>query len=251
LKTVRKNHGLFSGTVEEATLRLGLAVLIAWLVLCAALARYAPAYCEGMLLSVAYHSFGGRAAGISAGLASRLPNWLVVAQAFATAMVSSFLVYPLVVYIYERGARKWLGRPAVRSTIEAAERGRARIGRWGLLGIAVFVTLPFYMTGPIVGALIGYFLGYAAFATWSAVAAGTLSAVIVWTFFFEWLQNLIEEMAEGFSAYVPLGILVIVLAGLVAARLRAHLRRRSRERARREVEEPAETPPPEKDAGAG
>ena len=217
MNSIRQNKGVFTGSVEELILRIGLYVVILWLVACNVASRHAPDHCIGALGAVGHHAIGGRAAGISAGLNAGLPLWLVVVVAFAMDTAVVFLLYPLAVYSYERGARRGLLRGTFEPMIEAASTGSRRFRRWGIAGIVFFV---FYMTGPLVGSVIGYFLGLRPWVNLTAVASGTLLAIISWTFVFDWLLSALREVAKGLEAYVPLAVVVLVLLGVLAARLR-------------------------------
>ena len=243
MRNIRQNKGVFAGTVEDLVLRIGLYTVMLWLVACVAAAWYAPGHCLGMLRAAGYQTLGGRAAGISAGLNAGLPYWLVVAVAFTVDVVVVFLLYPVVVYSYERRARRWFMRGTIESTIDAAQAGRGKISRWGVVGIVFFVWFPFYMTGALVGSVIGYFLGVRAWINLTAVGSGTLLAIISWTFIFDWLLKVLKHVASGLEAYVPLAVVVFVLLGVLAAHV---YRRKKRAGAQEEgtPEQPEKTPEP-------
>lgn len=219
MKNIRQNDGRFAGSVEESVLRLGGCIVILWLVVCNVLARYAPSYCIGILKAVGYHSLGGRAAGISGGLAADLPGWVVAAETFAMEVTLVCLFYPVAIYSYERGARRWFTRGTVESTIDAAQASHGKVARWGVVGVVFFVWFPLYMTGPLVGAVIGYLLGLRPWVTLTAVWVGTALAIVSWVFVFDRLLSLLEGMVEGVGAYVPLAVVVFVLMTMVLAYL--------------------------------
>lgn len=210
----------FAGTPLERIVRLGLCAMALWLVSLVLASWFAPVQCVGMLKVAAYHAAGGRAAGISAGLAAELPHWLVVLLAFFVDMTVVFLFYPLIVYSYERGVRRRLLGATIESTLESARKQHKKVSRYGIAGLLFFVWFPFYMTGPLIGALIGYFLGMRPWANLLTVGSGTLLAIISWTFLLGQLQKLLEEVAAGMVAYIPVIVVGLVLAGLAAARLR-------------------------------
>lgn len=216
----------FAGTTEEAVLRIGFYVVILWLVSIILTSWYVPRYCLGMLRIVSYQAFGGRAAGITAGTVVGLPKWLIVTMSFAVDMTAVFLVYPLIIYSYKYGVRRWLPRGTIQSTIESAHKRRRWVARYGLIALIFFVWFPFYMTGPLVGAVIGYFLGLRAWVNLSVVSFGTLLAVISWTFVFDWLYVLLKEVAGELMGYAPLAVLALVLLVVLAVRLGTRWRRK-------------------------
>jgi uncharacterized membrane protein len=219
VKNIRQNGGRFAGSIEESVLRLGGCIVIMWLVVCNVLARHRPDYCMGILQAVGYHSLGGRAAGISAGLEAGLPGWVVAVETFAMEVTLVCLFYPLAVYSYERGARRWFTRGTIESTIDAAQASHGKVARWGVVGIVLFVWFPLYMTGPLVGAIIGYLLGLRPWVTLTAVWVGTALAIVSWVFVFDRLLGLLEGMIEGVGPYIPAGVVAFVLMTMVLAYL--------------------------------
>ena len=205
----------------EKIVGLGLCIIALLLISLIVIWWYAPAYCTGMLKVVGFQVVGGgRASGISAGLAAGLPKWLVVVLAFFVDMTAVCLLYPLVIYFYEHGVRQRLLGETIVSTLESARRQRSKLSRYGIIGLILFVWFPFYMTGPLIGAVIGYFIGLRPWVNLATVGSGTLLAIISLTFFFDLLYRLLEEVASGLTKYVPFVVVGLVLAGLAAMRLR-------------------------------
>jgi uncharacterized membrane protein len=198
-----------------------------WVAAYVVTALYAPGVFTGMLKQVGAHALGGRLAGIAAGLTAGLGDRLVVAIAVATDLTVVSTLYPLIIYSYERGARRWFMRGTVQSTIMAAQSGQKRVRRWGIVGIVFFVWFPFYTTGPLVGAVIGYFLRLRTWVTFVAVGVGTLLAIISWTAVSRPLLKWIKDVAPGLLAYVPWIIVAIVLAGVAVAWIYRRMKRPS------------------------
>ncbi len=217
MKPIRKNNLRFIGSIEALIFWIGLCQVALWLVAYVLTALYAPEVFTGMLKQVGAHALGGRLAGIAAGLTAGLGDRLVVAIALATDLTVVATLYPLIIYSYERGARRWFMRGTVQSTIMAAQTGQKRVRRWGIAGIVFFVWFPFYTTGPLVGAVIGYFLRLRAWVTFVAVGVGTLLAIISWTAVSRPLLRWLDGVWKGFAAYVPWIIVAIVLASVAVA----------------------------------
>ncbi|MHC4202252.1 MAG: small multi-drug export protein [Planctomycetota bacterium] len=225
MKSIRRNNLRFIGSVEAFIFWMGLCQVGLWIAAYVVTALYAPGIFTGMLKQVGAHALGGRLAGITAGITAGLGVWLVVAIALATDLTLVSTLYPLIIYSYERKARRWFMRGTVQSTIEAAQSGQKRVRRWGIVGIVFFVWFPFYTTGPLVGAVIGYFLRLRAWVTLVAVGVGTLLAIVSWTAasdpFLEWLK----DVAPGLLAYIPWIIVAIVLAGVAVAWIHRRVKR--------------------------
>lgn len=63
---------------------------------------------------------------------------------------------------------------------KAAERHRPIITKLGIPGLFLFVFAPFWMTGPIVGCIIGYLLGLRHWVNLTVVILGTCFATVAW-----------------------------------------------------------------------
>jgi len=92
------------------------------------------------------------------------------------------LFYPVFVFSVRKLAvfprlRRFLDR-----TQAAAERHHDKVRRYGVIGLFIFVWIPFWMTGPVVGSVIGYMLGFPAWLTLSVVIAGTFMTLLVWAY---------------------------------------------------------------------
>jgi len=225
MQPIRKNNLRFIGSIEAFIFWIGLCQVGLWVAAYVVTALYAPGIFTGMLKQVGAHALGGRLAGIAAGLTAGLGDRLVVAIAVATDLTVVSTFYPLIIYSYERGARRWFMRGTVESTIMAAQSGQKRVRRWGIVGIVFFVWFPFYTTGPLVGAVIGYFLRLRTWVTLVAVSVGTLLAIVSWTAVSRPLLKWIKDVAPGLLAYVPWIIVAIVLAGVAVAWIHRRVRR--------------------------
>lgn len=225
MKTIRENDLCFIGSIEAFIFWIGLCQVGLWVGAYVVTALYAPGIFTGMLKQVGAHALGGRLAGITAGITAGLGDRLVVAIALATDLTLVSTLYPLIIYSYERKARRWFMRGTVQSTIEAAQSGQKRVRRWGIVGIVFFVWFPFYTTGPLVGAVIGYFLRLRAWVTFVAVGAGTLLAVLSWTAVSGPLLKWLAEWAKGLVAYVPWIIVAVVLVGVAVAWIHRRVKR--------------------------
>jgi hypothetical protein len=90
----------------------------------------------------------------------------------------------------------------------AAEAHKDRVQRYGVIGLFLFVWLPFWMTGPVVGCVIGFLLGLRTWVNMATVLAGTYAAILGWAFF---LREF-EEQLQVYGRYA--GIIVVIAVGL-------------------------------------
>lgn len=155
----------------------------------------------------------GRAAGMSFGYASGLGHGVVIPANMVVESIQVIVVYPLFVLSWTRliDSRRW---SATMSTMRiAAEARRSTIQRFGLLGLVVFVFTPFWMTGPVVGSIIGYLIGLRMRTNLLAVLFSTYLAIGVWAL----LLNELSQWAAAYNRYAPYALVgafaLIALAG--------------------------------------
>ena len=95
---------------------------------------------------------------------------------------------------------------------EAAESNKDKIRRYGIPSLFIFVLIPFWMTGPVVGCVIGFFLGIKPWVNLAIVLSATAMACLGWAVF---LKELHERTAD-FSPFAPLILLVFIVLVAVA-----------------------------------
>lgn len=188
--------GLFLTLLTVVTLGIG------WLVNPELAGRFAAM--TGLNLTV------GRAAGMSFGFASGLDSPSVISSSALVETIQVLVIYPLFVLSWKSllDARRmqWLFVKVRRS----AEASQPRVARYGMIGLFAFVFLPFWMTGPVVGSVIGFLIGLKARHNLPVVLAATYAAVAIWAVFF-------ERLNEWFAVYGRYGAFCLVLAGAVVA----------------------------------
>ena len=102
---------------------------------------------------------------------------------------------------------------------QSAEAHRGSIQRFGILGLFVFVFTPFWMTGPVVGAIIGFLIGLRARTNLAVVLTSTWVAIAVWAL----LLNELNRWAAAYNRYAPfalvLALVLLALTGRLMKRL--------------------------------
>ncbi len=90
------------------------------------------------------------------------------------------------------------------------EKYHEKIHKYGLYGLFAFVWFPFWMTGPAVGAMIGYVMGLRHWVTLSVVLSGTLLAIFGWA----WFLNALQKWAESIDPRAPwliVGLIILLV----------------------------------------
>jgi uncharacterized membrane protein len=171
----------------------------------------------------------GRAAGMSLGYAVGFGHLLVVPLNMFIESVLVLIFYPLFVLswrsiVVSRRLGGFMKR--VRRT---AEKHEAIITRFGIIGLFAFVWLPFSMTGPMVGCVIGYMMGLSIRVNLGIVITSTCLAIVGWAFF---LREAMERLA-GYSTYAPITIVTTIIAIMAILHIRKSRRERAQDRRRK------------------
>ncbi len=177
----------------------------------------------GMTVS---HVFFGRAAGMSFGYALDYGHPVVILVNLAIETILILLFYPLFVFSIRRLLVVGFLKRYMDRMREAAEANQAKIRRYGIPGLFVFVFIPFWMTGPLVGSVIGYMMGLRLWLNLSIVIGGTYFAILAWAVL---LKELRDHLASV-SAFAPFLLVVVVIAIVVLGRLLERTGRRRPDR---------------------
>jgi len=157
----------------------------------------------------------GRAAGLSFGYALHQGNWTVITVNFMIEVIQVLLLYPLFIFSLRRLVVLKPIENFMTRIREAAERNRDLIRRYGVAGLLLFVFTPFWMTGPVVGSVIGYFLGLKPWVNICVVLSGTLLAILGWAFLLRSLHARVAEISSFGPLLLLLVIVLIAVVGLV------------------------------------
>ncbi|MEA3547285.1 MAG: small multi-drug export protein [Thermodesulfobacteriota bacterium] len=152
------------------------------------------------------HTLGGRAAGIGLCFVNEFSLFWTIFYNFYLEVVIVSWTYSLFVL----SAHNYIQLRVVRFYSIKLER-KARIhkdiiAKYGWFGVFLFVMTPLPVTGPVVGSIIGYLLKFRILSNFSATFLGTLAAIVVWTYFFDFLNQHLHIIQ-----YVLIAIIVIVV----------------------------------------
>ena len=155
----------------------------------------------------------GRAVSMSIGYAGGYGHALVVPVNMWVETVLVLFFYPLFVF----SMRKLVVFPSLKRfleyTHEMADRHDDKVRRYGIVGLLIFVWFPFWMTGPVVGAAIGYLLGFPAWLTISVVLAGTYIAMLGWGYILFGIYTRAVDIGPWAPAFIVGLLILVVLAG--------------------------------------
>ncbi len=144
---------------------------------------------QTLLLAFVAHTLGGRAAGIGFCVAFGFPSWMTISYNMFLEVLIVCYCYSLFVFSFNKYINcKWL-TIATKNAEKQALKHKDAVARYGWLGIFAFVMIPLPITGPAAGSIIAYFLKFSIKRNFAAVFSGTLAAIIIWTYFFDYLDR--------------------------------------------------------------
>lgn len=94
---------------------------------------------------------------------------------------------------------------------QAAQSRWGVVRKFGIAGLFVFVFAPFWMTGPVVGAIIGFLIGLRPRVNLAVVLVSTYVAIGVWAL----LLNELNVWASTVNQYAPYALFLAIV--LIAA----------------------------------
>ena len=186
-------------TTEGRILLLGVAVALIGFIVMGAAAFGSPQTVHMIGVMSFTNIVFGRAVSMSIAYTGGYDHALVVPVNMWVETVVVLIFYPLFVF----SMRKLVVFPRMKRLLDrtqaAAEHHHDTVRRYGIVGLFVFVWFPFWMTGPVVGAAIGYLLAFPAWLTLSVVLVGTYIAILGWA----WLLFGLYTRAAVFGFWAP------------------------------------------------
>ncbi|MCP4398973.1 MAG: small multi-drug export protein [bacterium] len=166
-----------------------------------------PKRMQNFVAMTATHVLFGRAAGMSFGYTVNLGHGTIILTSMTIESIVLLFFYPFFVFSW----RHLLVFPALKKMMDrlhqAAEKHHKLIHHYGLFGLFALVWFPFWMTGSLVGCIIGFLLELRPWVTIAVVLGGGYMAIVSWSFL---LQRLHDRAAE-FGSYASLTILALLI----------------------------------------
>ena len=169
-----------------------------------------------LLAMTTTHVIGGRFAGISWGYTEGLSPWLIIGVNLAIEAILVLHFYPLFVLSYRKLIVIGPLKDAMARAQSYAEARQGRIMKYGVPGLLLFVWFPFWMTGPLVGSIIGFLIGLRPWVNMTVVIAGTGLATVCWGLALEQLHTWLARL----GTYVPLVVVALIILVAVSIHIR-------------------------------
>ncbi len=160
------------------------------------------------------HLMGGRALGIAACLSANISLFYTIIYNFFLEVVIVLIAYGIVVLVMRNIIQPKMFHSAVRQAELTAQKEKTKIKKYGAIGLFLFVMFPFFMTGPVIGAIIGYLLNYRAINNFLIVFSGTLTSIIIYALVgnnvLEFIGRFVEvDLLKKWGSIV-IGLLILI-----------------------------------------
>ena len=212
--TVRRE---FLQSEEGRIFVIGCLMLMAWVGAAAILWRTENRWWNDVLTLGFAHMLAGKGVSIAQGVAAGMPGALIAFLAVYVDTMALFIIYPVLIFSYEHFVHAPLYQRHMKRVFDSAQKGIGRVGRFKIAGLFAFVWFPFWMTGVVVGAVLGFLMGMRTWIIMCTVILGTTSAVLCWVYAYDALFGWISVVDERI---VKTAIVAILAMALVARLVR-------------------------------
>ncbi|HEC04068.1 MAG TPA: hypothetical protein ENI81_11090 [Phycisphaerales bacterium] len=155
----------------------------------------------------------GRAAAMAFGYELELTHAKVIPVCMIVETVLVLIVYPLFVFSWRhllvvKGLKKLFD-----GIHKSAEMHKDKVQKYGIIGLFAFVWFPFWMTGPVVGCVIGFLLGLRAWINLTIVLLGTYFAIFAWGLFLRRFRDSVAAYSSQAAMVLMVLLIVIIVVG--------------------------------------
>ena len=210
LRPEEKFKATLLSSPEGRLLLVGVAVAFMYTFWLGLKVLFSPAESQLLVGMTATQIMFGRAASMAFGYSMGLGYWTVIPVCIVIETIVVLIFYPLFVFSW----RHLLVINRLKNSFErirsAAEARKGIVQKYGIVGLFVFVWFPLWMTGPMIGCVIGFLLGLRIRLTMAAVLCGTYMAIFGWAFFLRRFHDLVASYSS-YAAMVLMTVLVIII----------------------------------------
>lgn len=162
----------------------------------------------------------GLAAGMSFGYAHGFGHVPVIISSALSDTLQVLVFYPLFVLSWNRLIDVGRLGPHLARIHASAENQQGWVRRFGIAGLFLFVFVPFWMTGPVIGSIIGFLIGLRARVNLTVVLLASYVGIVLWAALFSQLSALAGTYHRWalFAAVIALLLLAFVARRILPRR---------------------------------
>ena len=203
----------FISSQEGKIFILGVLLLLGYLMSIIAVYMFSVTEANKLVVMSVTNFFFGRAAGISYGYTAGFSDAVIIFMNMMIEFITVMIVYPLFVLSWKQSVDIKFLKGFFASVKEQRLKYKDFFEKYGKYGLFIFVWFPFWMTGPVIGSLIGFLTGIRHYYTMFIVLGGTSLAIVIWTYFLKELIVLLEQLSTN-APYILLALFVVIAVSL-------------------------------------
>jgi len=192
---------------EGKILIVGILLLLLLLIIIAVTYLFSMNEANDLVAMSIVNFFFGRAAGISYGYTVEFSDRVIIIINMMIEFIMVMITYPLFVFSWNKSLNIEFLRHFFISVKRQKLKYKSYFLKYGKYGLFLFVWFPFWMTGPVIGAIIGFLIGMKHYTTMVIVLGGTSLAIIIWTYFLKELIFLLNQISAN-APYILLGLFI-------------------------------------------
>lgn len=155
--------------------------------------------------------FIGRVPALSLGYASELSHFIIISTNIYTEIILVMIIYPLFVLSFKGIVKVKALESFFEEVKQKKNEHKTSFEKYGKFALFVFVLIPFWMTGPIVGSIIGYLIGMRHYNIIFIVFISTVFSISLWAIFLQEIMDLILGLDSQFMWIILLLIFFLLL----------------------------------------
>ncbi|MHC4324181.1 MAG: small multi-drug export protein [Planctomycetota bacterium] len=157
----------------------------------------------------------GRGFAMTFGYTLGLGHGTIISICIIIETIYVLIFYPLFVFSWRHLLVINRLKKVFERTQRAAEIHKDKVQKYGVVGLFAFVWFPFWMTGPVVGSVIGFLLGLRIWLNMAVVLAGTYVAIIGWAF----VLSRFHKQVASYSSYAAMVIMALLIFIMIVGHL--------------------------------
>ena len=206
-------RGTLLNSSEGRVLLTGIALAFAYIFWLGVKLLVSPDEFQKLIGMTAMNVMFGRAAAMAFGYSLELGHAKVIPLCMIVETILVLIIYPLFVFSWRhllvvKGLKKLFERLQ-----KSAEMHKDKVQKYGIIGLFAFVWFPFWMTGPVVGCVIGFLLGLRVWINMPVVLSGTYLAILAWGLFLSRFRDSVAAYSSQAAMVLMIFLIVIIVAG--------------------------------------
>jgi len=203
------NKKEFLSSQEGKIFILGIFLFCGYLVSIIATYVFSVNYANNLVAMSITNLFFGRAAGISYGYTVEFSDSVIILMNILVEFIMVMIIYPLFVLSWNKSLSIEILRNFFVNVKKQRLKYKSFFDKYGKYGLFVFVWIPFWMTGPIIGSIIGFLIGIKHYTTIIIVLVGTSLAIVAWTYFLKEILFLLNQFSVN-ASFIILGLFIVI-----------------------------------------